>query len=147
MSTNSVEVHTHPGWLIVVLSIVPCIGLGICRFAFALVLPDMRDSLGWSYSVAGFMNTVNAAGYLIGALAAQTVIRRYGLVRTIKASAAACVLSLMVSALSGDLIVFSIARLASGIAAAFAFIAGGALAANLAEAQPDRKAFARQLCE
>jgi predicted MFS family arabinose efflux permease len=47
----------------------------------------------------------------------------------------------MVSALSGDLVVFSIARLASGIAAAFAFIAGGALAANIAEAQPNRKAF------
>jgi len=26
----------------------------------------MRDSLGWSYSAAGFMNTINAAGYLVG---------------------------------------------------------------------------------
>jgi hypothetical protein len=28
------------------------------------VLPDMRDSLNWSYSAAGFMNTINAVGYL-----------------------------------------------------------------------------------
>ena len=53
--------------------------LGIGRFAYALVLPDMRDSLGWSYSAAGFMNTINAAGYLAGALAAsrRTKNRRY----------------------------------------------------------------------
>jgi hypothetical protein len=27
----------------------------------------MRDALGWSYSTAGFMNTINAVGYLAGA--------------------------------------------------------------------------------
>jgi MFS family permease len=56
-------------------------------------------------------------------------------------SAAACVLSLLMSAVTGDFIVFSAARLVSGIAAAFAFIAGGALAAHVAEAQATRKAF------
>src|ERR1035438_4547462 len=54
----------HPARLILILSLAPIIGLGIGRFAYSLVLPDMRDSLGWSYSAAGFMNTINAAGYL-----------------------------------------------------------------------------------
>jgi len=99
MSANSAQAH----WLIIVLSIAPAIGLGICRFAYALVLPDMRDSLGWSYSTAGFMNTVNAAGYLAGALAAHAVIRRDGLVNTIKASAAACVSMGLQPALLRDL--------------------------------------------
>src|ERR1035438_10748067 len=53
----------HPARLILILSLAPTIGVGIGRFAYALVLPDMRDALGWSYSAAGFMNTVNAAGY------------------------------------------------------------------------------------
>lgn len=141
MSASSSQAHANPAKLIVVLSIAPAIGLGICRFAYALVLPDMRDSLGWTYSTAGFMNTINAAGYLAGALAAHAVSRRLGLINTIKASAAACVLSLVVSALSGDVILFSAARLVSGIAAALSFITGGALAANIAEAQSDRKAF------
>ena len=52
------------------LSLAPTVGLGIGRFAYSLVLPDMRDSLAWSYSAAGFMNTINAAGYLAGALVA-----------------------------------------------------------------------------
>ena len=49
------------------------------RFAYALVLPDMRDSLSWSYSAAGFMNTINAVGYLAGALTASPLIKRFGL--------------------------------------------------------------------
>jgi hypothetical protein len=38
--------YLHPARLIIVLAIAPAIGLGICRFAYALILPDMRDSLG-----------------------------------------------------------------------------------------------------
>ena len=69
----------HPARLILILSLTPTVGLGIGRFAYSLVLPDMRDALGWSYSAAGFMNTINAAGYLAGALVASRLIRRYGL--------------------------------------------------------------------
>src|SRR5206468_12255432 len=98
MSASSSQAHANPAKLIIVLSIAPAIGLGICRFAYALVLPDMRDSLGWSYATAGFMNTINAAGYLAGALTANIVIRRIGLFNTLMMSAAACVLSLVMSA-------------------------------------------------
>ena len=68
--------YAHPARLILILSLAPTIGLGIGRFAYALVLPDMRDSLGWSYSAAGFLNTVNAAGYLGGALVAAAIVKR-----------------------------------------------------------------------
>jgi predicted MFS family arabinose efflux permease len=64
----------HPARLILILSLAPTVGLGIGHFACSLVLPDMRDALGWSYSAAGFMNTVNAAGYLAGALTAARLI-------------------------------------------------------------------------
>jgi hypothetical protein len=60
--------YAHPARLILILSLAPTIGLGIGRFAYALVLPDMRDALGLVYSAAGFMNTINAVGYLAGAL-------------------------------------------------------------------------------
>ncbi|MDR3489447.1 MAG: YbfB/YjiJ family MFS transporter, partial [Bradyrhizobium sp.] len=50
----------YPARLILILSLAPTVGLGIGRFAYSLVLPDMRDALGWSYSAAGFMNTINA---------------------------------------------------------------------------------------
>src|SRR5260221_9839884 len=85
--------YAYPARLILILSLAPIIGLGIGRFAYALVLPDMRDSLVWSYSAAGFMNTINAAGYLAGALIAAKLIKRIGLVATVRWGTLACVVS------------------------------------------------------
>ena len=62
----------------------------------------MRDALGWSYSAAGFMNTMNAAGYLAGALIAAAIVKRFGLVASLRWGTLACVLSLALCALTGD---------------------------------------------
>ena len=105
----------HPARLILILSLAPTVGLGIGRFAYSLVLPDMRDTLGWSYSAAGFMNTINAAGYLAGALVASKLIKRYGLSAAVRWGTLACLLSLALSAISGNFIVLSFARLLVGI--------------------------------
>jgi predicted MFS family arabinose efflux permease len=131
----------HPARLILILSLAPTVGLGIGRFAYALVLPDMRDALGWSYSAAGFMNTVNAAGYLAGALVASRLIRRFGLAATVRWSTLACLLSLALSAISGNFFVLSFARLLVGIGAALAFVAGAATAARIAQSHPLRANF------
>ena len=131
----------HAARLILILSLAPTIGLGIGRFAYSLVLPDMRDSLGWSYSAAGFMNTINAAGYLAGALMASRLIKRYGLSAAIRWGTLACVVTLAVCALSGNFVVLSLARLLVGVGAAVGFVAGGALAARTAQSQPARANF------
>jgi len=127
--------------LLLILSLAPTIGLGIGRFVYSLVLPDMRDSLGWSYSAAGFMNTINAAGYLGGALIAASVAKRFGLAASARWATAAAVVSLALCALTGNFIVLSFARLIVGIAAAIGFVAGGALAATIAQSQPERSNF------
>jgi predicted MFS family arabinose efflux permease len=131
----------HPARLILILSLAPTIGLGIGRFAYSLVLPDMREALGWSYSVAGFMNTVNAAGYLVGALTAARLIGWLGLSASIRWGTLACVVSLALSAFSGNLAVLSFARLVIGIAAALTFVAGAAQAARIAQSYPARASF------
>jgi predicted MFS family arabinose efflux permease len=131
----------RPARLILILSLAPVIGLGIGRFAYSLVLPDMRDTLGWSYSVAGFMNTINAAGYLAGALIAARLIRWFGLSASIRWGTLACVLSLALSAISGNLFVLSFARLLVGVGAALAFVASAALAARIAQSHPARASF------
>ncbi|HVV41271.1 MAG TPA: YbfB/YjiJ family MFS transporter [Nitrobacter sp.] len=128
-------------WLILILSLAPTVGLGIGRFAYSLVLPDMRDSLGWSYSAAGFMNTINAAGYLGGALIAASVAKRFGLAASARWSTAAAVVSLALCALTGNFVVLSFARLLVGVAAAIGFVAGGALAATIAQSRPERSNF------
>jgi predicted MFS family arabinose efflux permease len=131
----------HAARLILILSLTPTVGLGIGRFAYSLVLPDMRDSLGWSYSAAGFMNTINAAGYLVGALMASRLIKRYGLSASVRWGTVACIVSLVLCAVSGNFAVLSFARLLAGVGAAVGFVAGAALAARIAQSQPRRADF------
>src|SRR2546423_8695524 len=133
--------YPHPARLILILSLAPTVGLGIGRFAYALVLPDMRDALVWSYSAAGFMNTINAAGYLVGALFASGLIKRFGLAASVRWGTLACVLSLALCAISGNFVVLSFARLLAGLGAAVVFVGGGALAATIAQSRPERANF------
>jgi predicted MFS family arabinose efflux permease len=137
---KSATPFAHPMRMILIISLAAAIGLGIGRFAYSLVLPDMRDSLGWSYSTAGFMNTVNAIGYLAGALGASSFIRRVGLFRATWIGALACVVSLGICALSGNVILFSFGRLLSGLGAAATFVGGGTLAATIAQSRPAKSA-------
>ncbi|MBU6457947.1 MAG: YbfB/YjiJ family MFS transporter [Bradyrhizobium sp.] len=133
--------YAHPARLILILSLTPTVGLGIGRFAYSLVLPDMRDTLGWSYSAAGFMNTINAAGYLAGALIAAGIVKRFGLAAALRWGTLACVLSLALCALTGNFMVLSFARLLAGVGAAIGFVASGALAATIAQSWPARANF------
>ena len=54
-------------WIAAGLSLGPAVSNGIARFAYGLLLPAMREDLGWSYAEAGWLNTANAIGYLAGA--------------------------------------------------------------------------------
>ena len=138
---NTSLMRRNPALLILALSLAPAIGLGIGRFAYSLVLPDMRDSLQWSYSSAGFMNTVNAAGYLLGALAASSLGKRYGLFAVIRIGTVACVASLLLCGVTADFTLLSIARFVTGFGAAISFVAGGALAASIGLTHPERSAY------
>ncbi len=124
-----------------VLALAPAIGVGIARFAYSLLLPDMRTSLGWTYAAAGFMNTVNAAGYLIGASVAAAVMRRIGQHGAIIYGSLACVLALALSAVTDSFTVLSLARLAAGIGGAVAFVAGGVAAVRIAQRHAGHAAF------
>ena len=118
-------------WLAVALSMGAVVSLGITRFAYALLLPPMREDLGWSYTLAGGMNTVNALGYLLGALATPWLLRRVAPGTVLVAGA---VLASVFMALSGffvDAVPLLLQRLLAGVASALVFIAGGLLAARL----------------
>ena len=54
--------QSHAIRLALALSLGAAISLGITRFAYGLLLPPMRADLGWSYTLAGAMNTGNALG-------------------------------------------------------------------------------------
>ncbi|HYD76181.1 YbfB/YjiJ family MFS transporter [Ramlibacter sp.] len=124
--------------LAIALSLGAAVSLGITRFAYALLLPPMRADLQWSYALAGGMNTANALGYLLGALATPWLMARFGASRLLLVGS---VLASLFMALSGFFIEATpllLQRLLAGVASAFVFIAGGVLAARLAGLQPQR---------
>lgn len=114
------------------LALAAAVSLGTARFAYALLLPPMRADLGWSYFTAGAMNTVNAAGYLVGALALPRLLRHFD-ARAVMllGGAAAAVLLALHGATRSDALMFLL-RAASGMASAASFVGGGVLAARLA---------------
>ena len=135
---TSASAHTHAIRLALALSLGAAISLGITRFAYGLLLPPMRADLGWSYTLAGAMNTVNALGYLLGALVTPRLMRRFGPQRLLVVGA---VLASVFMGLSGFFTAAGpllVQRLLAGVASAWVFIADGLQAARLGSLQPQR---------
>jgi predicted MFS family arabinose efflux permease len=116
------------------LALAAAVSLGLARFSYALLLPPMRADLGWSYFTAGAMNTVNAAGYLVGALLAPQALRRLN-ARTLMlvGGAVAALLLPIHGAVRADALLYLLRGL-TGVASAASFVGGGLLAARLAGA-------------
>lgn len=109
----------------------PFVALGLGRFAYGLLVQPMRSDLGWSYTEAGLLTTSNSVGHLLGAFAASNVIRQIGAERCVVWGTWAMAALLLLNGLTGEFSVVLAIRLATGVCAALAFIAGGVLAARL----------------
>ena len=127
--------------LALALSLGAAVSLGITRFAYGLLLPPMRDDLGWSYTLAGAMNTANAVGYLIGALAMSWLLRRMSPLRVLMAGSVLATLFMAASGFFTDATALLLQRGLAGVASALVFSTGGLLAARLAARQPRRSGF------
>jgi predicted MFS family arabinose efflux permease len=120
------------------LSLGAAVSLGLTRFSYALLLPPMRADLGWSYFLSGAMNTGNALGYFLGALATPALMRRYGAQTALVGGALLASLFMLLSGFVVDAGLLIGQRVLAGIASAFIFIAGGLLAARLGLLHPQR---------
>ena len=125
-------------WLAVALSMGAAISLGITRFAYALLLPPMREDLGWTYVLAGGMNTANALGYLLGALVTPMSLRRMAPGRLLVCGAVLATVFMGLSGFFTQATPLLLQRLLAGAASATVFIAGGLLAARLGAQVPGR---------
>jgi predicted MFS family arabinose efflux permease len=114
------------------------ISLGITRFAYGLLLPAMRTDLGWSYALAGAMNTANAMGYFLGALACPWLMRRFGPSLLLVAGSLLAGVFMVGSGFVTQTEGLLAQRLLAGMASALVFVAGGLLAARLGARDPLR---------
>ena len=96
----------------------------------------MRDDLGWSYALAGGMNTANALGYFIGAVLTPWLLKRIGASTLLWSGAFLASLFMALSGFFTATEPLLVQRLLAGVASAFVFIAGGLLAARLGAHAP-----------
>jgi len=78
---------THYAWVIVAVGVLvkmTCLGFG--RFAYSLLLPYMRTSLGFDYSHMGLLSGGILLGYLLFSFIGGVLATRFGLKRVIIAS-------------------------------------------------------------
>ncbi|WP_366481796.1 YbfB/YjiJ family MFS transporter [Rhodoferax sp.] len=118
------------------LSLGAAVSLGITRFAYGLLLPAMRADLGWTYTLAGAMNTANALGYFIGALLTPRLLRSRGPGDLLWGGALLASVFMALSGFFTDANTLLVQRLLAGVASALVFVAGGLLAARLGTRYP-----------
>lgn len=111
----------------------PFASIGLARFAFGLVLPAMREDLSWTYFDAGLATTLNAAGYLAGAIFGASAARRFGNRMMIVGGTAGMALTLFATAITGAFVPILLFRFGAGLFGGLAFVAGGTLATQLSK--------------
>ncbi|MEX0283126.1 MAG: YbfB/YjiJ family MFS transporter, partial [Paracoccaceae bacterium] len=119
-----------------------CVTNGFARFAYGLILPAMREDLGWTYVQAGWLNTANALGYLTGAILTLLLIRRVNAAKLYAFGMITTAVSLMVTGLNEALWWQSVWRVAAGLFGAMSFATSGALATQLFAGDAKRNALA-----
>ena len=133
--TDSTHLKTpiaaSPFALAFALSLGAAVSLGITRFAYGLLLPPMREDLGWSYTFAGSMNTSNALGYFVGALMTPWLMRRFSASSVMVWGALSASVFMGLCGFFTDGTMLLMQRWAAGVASATVFITGGVLAARL----------------
>jgi MFS family permease len=114
MFQSFIEMKTiHYGWVIVGVGVlVKMTGLGFGRFAFPMVIPDMRGSLGFNYIEIGLLSGAIMLGYLIFSLIGGMLATQFGPKKIVVASLLCGALSMFfISKFSGffSLLFFSFA--------------------------------------
>lgn len=130
-------------WLVLVgLTLGVCVTSGFARFAYGLILPAMKEDLGWNYVQSGWLNTANALGYVAGSLITMALIHRVAASRLFGFGALATAICLLATGFNEALWAQSLGRLLAGVFGALSFVTGGVLAASLFQDNPKRNALA-----
>ena len=101
--------------------------MGIGRFAYTPLLPQMQQALGWQVAQAGDVASANFLGYLLGALASARLARRASRAYWLLAALLGSALSTLAGALSFSFEGWLLLRAAAGAASAIGMVLGMAL--------------------
>jgi predicted MFS family arabinose efflux permease len=134
----------------IVRALLPALGVGLSvaashgigRFGYALLLPAMRESLGWTYLQASWMNTANAFGYIFGAVIGYVLLGRVRVTTLFPAGLLLTVCCVLLTGAASDFAWLFTMRLVSGIGTAWAFSCGGTLVTQMYVDDPKLRGYA-----
>ena len=107
------------------------VALGFSRFDYALILPSMKRDLALNFTEAGWLNTGNAIGYLLGAIVAKPLIGHFGVRMIFRFGLILTSSAVLTTGLFHAYIPLLLLRVLAGVFGALSFICGGVLAAGL----------------
>jgi len=96
---------------------------GFGRFAYAVILPPMRDGLGLDYTQTGLLATANFTGYVVFSLLGGTIASRVGLRRLEVLGLALVGSSMLFTGLAGSFMAAAAGRTLTGLGSAIANVA------------------------
>lgn len=104
------------------------LNVGLARFTYGVMLPSIRRDLGLDYLGSGNLNAVHLAGYLVGTLAAPSIIARTGASRLSRqahllVAAAAAVCAVAPESMPLGAAVLGFGRAATGLGAGAGIVA------------------------
>ncbi len=138
MTTSKINSVAMPAAFIFATAIAVVNGFG--RFAYALLLPVMRDDLHWDYALSGWLNTANSLGYGLGALAGLFLLSKLRPASLFIGGLAITVLTLFLCSFTRDLPLMMMWRFVCGVGSAWVFACGGALVATYYSSDAQRAA-------
>ena len=134
--------QAHPWMVLAGLALGVTVTNSFARFAYGLILPAMKSEMAWTYAQAGWLNTANALGYIIGAVITMLFIGRrsptllfaFGLITT--------TIALLATGLNAALWWQTMWRILAGLFGAMSFSTAGVLVAGLFKDSPRHNALA-----
>lgn len=101
-------------------------GLGLGRFAYATLLPQLIEADWFSPAQASYIGAANLLGYLLGALASAPLMRRFSSRALIRINLLVILLGFVASAWPAPFLWFAFWRLLAGISGAALMVVGTA---------------------
>lgn len=106
----------HYGYVVAAVSILVVLGsLGLGRFSFTMIYPNMMEGLRLGNTEMGFLASINFLGYMIFSLAGGIMASRYGPRLIISLSLVIAGIAMVATGLAGGLAVAMLLRFITGL--------------------------------
>lgn len=119
------------GWAIVLMiALAAAVGQSFGRFSFGILLPAVRDDMGVSNTLVGFISAANVGAYLLATLAVAWMTSRVRLLQIMRAGLLLATLGLLIAAVATSAWILAIGLFVTGIGGALLWIPAPVIAAD-----------------